>query len=163
MDNVTVHKCDVHGRVTLTYHGMLIAHGDGWICLEARFALPDKDAGYHVFRTGDRFVEWFYADRGYNIFALHAADDDRLLGWYCNITRPAHITRTDAAFTVSADDLALDLFVRRDGSTLLLDADEFAALDLSAADRADALSALADLQARVAQREPPFDAIPDPV
>lgn len=156
---VTVIKRDHRGQPLLSYQGHLLAHGPTWICLEARFAFPDHDAGYHVFRRGDRFVEWFYTDRGYNIFALHAAADDRLQGWYCNITRPAQIRALDAAggLIVEADDLALDVFVRPDGTVLVLDEDEFAALELPADDRVAALAALADLRARIAARQPPFD------
>jgi len=153
---VTVIKRDHRGAPQLTYAGQLIARGPTWICLEARFSFADKDAGYHVFRRGDRFVEWFYADRGYNIFALHDADDDRLKGWYCNITRPALIHDGDGALIVEADDLALDVFVRPDGTHIVLDEDEFAALDLTPDDRAAALAALAELRALIAGRLPPF-------
>lgn len=158
---VTVIKRDHRGQRLLSYQGQLLARGPTWLCLEARFTFPDHDAGYHVFRRGDRFVEWFYTDRGYNIFALHAADDDRLQGWYCNITRPARIDAPDSdpagGLIVEADDLALDVFVRPDGTALVLDEDEFSALDLPADDRAAALAALADLRAHIAAGRPPFD------
>lgn len=155
---VTVIKRDHRGAQQLAYPGRLIARGPTWICIEARFQFPDKDAGYHIFRRGDRFVEWFYSDRGYNIFALHDADDDRLKGWYCNVTRPALIHTQGDGLLVEADDLALDVFVRPDGTHLVLDEDEFAALDLPPDDRAAALTALADLRARIDGRIPPFDA-----
>ena len=40
-------------------------------------------------RRGDRFIETYYTDRWYNIFEIHAREDDRLKGWYCNIAKPA--------------------------------------------------------------------------
>lgn len=162
-----IHKCDHTGRRVLAYTGSLIAivddslsgAGGQVVCIEATFALPDKDAGYHIFRRGDRFVEWFYTRRGYNIFALYDADDGRLKGWYCNITRPARLLPADQPPALEADDLALDLFIDPAGGTLLLDEDEFAALDLSAADRSAARAALAALYAHLDRRETPFDSL----
>jgi len=83
-------------------------------------------------------------------------DDDRLVGWYCNVTRPAVLR----AETINADDLALDLFIAPDGRMTVLDEDEFAALPLDPATRAQARQALADLKRLVETRQPPFDAIP---
>jgi hypothetical protein len=112
------------------------------------------DTGYVVLEPGDRWTEHFYADRWYNIFEIRAGDG-RLKGWYCNVTRPARIDDDE----VSAEDLALDLWVAPDGETLVLDEDEFAALSLSPSEREAAQNALAELQAMVAQRTIPFDRI----
>ncbi len=79
-----------------------------------------------LLRENDRFVERYYADRWYNIFAIHDKDDDRIKGWYCNVTYPAEIT----ADRVSYVDLALDLLAYPDGRYLVLDEDEFSELKL---------------------------------
>lgn len=84
----------------------------------------------------------FYADRRYNAFEVHAADG-RLKGWYCNITRPARIADTE----VSAEDLALDLWVDPQRRVTVLDEEEFAALDLSPVERTAALAALREAAA----------------
>ena len=63
-------------------------------------------------------------------------------GWYCNITEPAEIL--DGA--VSYMDLAIDLLVYPDGRQLVLDMDEFAALELTDYQRHKALDALKELQ-----------------
>ncbi|HEY74489.1 MAG TPA: DUF402 domain-containing protein, partial [Thermoflexia bacterium] len=76
-----------------------------------------------------------------------------LKGWYCNITRPARITSDE----VAAEDLALDLWVAPDGEMLVLDEDEFAALALPPAEHDAAQQALAELQAMVRRKAPPFD------
>lgn len=110
------------------------------------------DLGYVLLEPGDRWTEYFYTDRWYNVFEIHAADDS-LKGWYCNITRPARITARE----VVAEDLALDLWVAPDGETRLLDEDEFAALSLSPAEREAAQNALTKLQTMAAQKTPPFD------
>jgi protein associated with RNAse G/E len=97
--------------------------------------------GDAVFKRGDRLVETFYSDRWYNVFAVYDRDDGALKGWYCNVTRPATITDT----AVSSDDLALDVWVSPDGAVTVLDEEEFAALELSDADRAMALDAVQQL------------------
>ncbi|NDJ59617.1 MAG: DUF402 domain-containing protein [Chloroflexi bacterium] len=152
---ITVIKRDHRGQYQWDYSGHVIARGPRWVCLQARFNRADYDAGYVVFQRDDLFTEWFYSDRWYNIFKLQAVADGRLKGWYCNITRPATIT----ADQVSADDLALDVFVRPSGEILLLDEDEFAALDLPDAERQAAWAAVGALRAAVAARTPPFDLI----
>lgn len=153
---ITVIKNDHCGREVWRYTGRVLARETTWVQLEARFERPqDVITPYHTFRRGDRFIEWFFSDRWYNIFEMHDADDDRLTGWYCNITRPALLDGD----TIYADDLALDLFVAPDGTITVLDEDEFAALPLDEATRAQARQALEELQRMVAARQPPFDAI----
>ena len=153
--SITVIKNDHTGREVWRYAGRVLARGATWVTLEAHFNRSDVETGYHTFRQGDRFVEWFYSDRWYNVFAMHDVDDDRLKGWYCNITRPAELLPD----VIRADDLALDVFVSPQGDVTVLDRDEFAALPLDDATRAGAERGLAALQARIAARRPPFDAL----
>jgi len=152
---ITVIKNDHTGREVWRYTGRVLARGDAWVQLEATFNRPDRQTPYHTFRQGDRFVEWFYSDRWYNVFEMHDAADDHLTGWYCNVTRPA-VLRADA---VIADDLALDVFVTPDGAITVLDEDEFAALPLDATTRARARHALDELRRRITSGQFPFDAI----
>ena len=154
-DAITVIKTDHAGREVWRYEGRLLGRGPTWVLLEARFNRPDVDAGYHVFRQGDRFVEQFFSDRWYSIFEMHDIDDDRLTGWYCNLSRPARFRDPE----IEADGLALDLYVAPDGPATLLDGDEFAALPLDEGERAQVRRAVDDLLARVEGWQPPFDAI----
>ncbi len=154
-DEVTVYKRDHMGREVTHYHGVIIARGETWIQLEARFNRDDKHADYVTFRRGDRYIEWFYTDRMYNIFEIHDVDDDHLKGWYCNICHPAIIT----ADSVCANDVALDLWVTPSGEMRLLDEDEFRDLPIDVETRARAGRALDELRRRVTQRQNPFDAI----
>jgi predicted RNA-binding protein associated with RNAse of E/G family len=158
MTPITIIKNDHTGREILRYTGQVCARGATWVQLEARFSRADHVTPYHTFRQGDRFVEWFYSDRWYNIFQMHDVDDDHLTGWYCNITRPAVITPA----AITADDLALDVFVSPAGQITALDEDEFADLPLDALTRTRATQALADLRALIAARHAPFAAI-DPL
>lgn len=150
---IHVHKRDHTGRTRVRYEGVLVERGATWVCLDAIFQLADVVRPYVVFRQGDRLREWHYSDRWYNVFALYDVIDDRFKGWYCNLTRPAVLS----ADTVLADDLALDVFVSPSGAVLVLDEDEFAALDLTPAERSAALSGLADLLERIALGHSPFE------
>jgi len=149
---ITVHKLDHNGVEKIAYEGKVIERGEGWVILEARFARERMELGYVTLTTGDRFVEWFYADRWYNVFAIHAAADDSPKGWYCNITRPARIEEGQ----VWAEDLALDFFVQPSGREFVLDEDEFEALALAPEEVAAARAALSELKALAARREGPF-------
>lgn len=137
-----VYKLDEHGRTVWQYPAQVLERGENYVRLEAFFNRDDTDLGFATFKRGDRFVEYFYSDRWYNIFAVYDRDDGALKGWYCNICRPAVLGET----AVHCEDLALDLWVTSDGETTLLDEDEFAALDLPESEQNAAQSALKTLQ-----------------
>jgi predicted RNA-binding protein associated with RNAse of E/G family len=149
---IRVHKLDHQGKEILVYTGTLLERFDSGITLEARFAHPDEWVNDVLIRRGDRFVESFYTDRWYNIFAIYDVDDAHLKGWYCNITRPAKIQ----AGEVYAEDLGLDLFVYPDGSWQVLDEEEFAEMELSAQDQQSAAAALKELKRLAKLRRKPF-------
>lgn len=151
---ITVHKLNHTGAESAAYGGEIIARAGGAVVLEARFARERTELGFVSLKSGDRFVEYFYGDRWYNVFAIYDADDDSFKGWYCNITRPARITPDH----IWAEDLALDYFVQPSGEGIILDEDEFNALPLSPSDKAAARAALAELQRLAASRTGPFAA-----
>lgn len=142
MTELTVYKLDEHGREVWQYPARVLAQGATWVRLEAFFNRDDADLGFATFKRGDQFVETFYTDRWYNVFAVYDRDNGRFKGWYCNICRPSTITET----AVRCDDLALDLWVTPDGEVTVLDADEFAALALSPDEREQAETAVAELK-----------------
>lgn len=148
-----VHKNNHRGEKLLEYSGEIVGRGEGWLCLRASFNHPDKDAGYVVFRQGDTFVEWYYSDRWYNVFALHDVSDGHFKGWYCNITRSAHLSDD----LITADDLALDVFVSPLRDILVLDEDEFNALDLPPDEQRAAWDAVDAIRQAVVTGEAPFN------
>ena len=79
------------GEVTYEYEGVLLSRDENSVTLEALFDRADMPFQDVVFRTGDRFVEYYYSDRWYNIFAIHDKDDGKVKGWYCNVGKPAVI------------------------------------------------------------------------
>ena len=141
---ISVSKRDIAGWETFQYEGQLVERGETRLVLEARFQVASQQAGNLLsIERGDRFVETYYADRWYNIYAIYAGDTGVLKGWYCNVSYPAEISEEQVAFR----DLALDLVVSADGAQEVLDEEEFAALDLPPEDRSRARQALAELQA----------------
>ena len=151
MELVTVRKLDHAGRQVTAYPGRVLRRDDRAIVLRTGWDRAPLDVGFVVLEPGDRWTEYFYDDRWYNIFEI-CASDGRLKGWYCNVTRPACISADE----VAAEDLALDLWVGPDGEMQVLDEDEFDALLLTAEEHEAAQNALAELQAMVAQGVDPF-------
>jgi len=149
---ITVHKLDHICKEKIAYTGEVIARNETRVVLEARFSRERMELGYVTLTPGDRFVEYFYSDRWYNVFVIYDAADGAFKGWYCNITRPARIEGGH----IWAEDLALDYFVQPSGREFVLDEDEFAALRISAEETAAARAALAELQRLAARREGPF-------
>src|SRR5512143_2387693 len=103
---IKVQKKNPAGEVTYEYEGVLLRRDEHMIVLEALFDRVDMPLMDVVFKTGDRFVEYYYTDRWYNIFAIHDREDGKIKGWYCNIGKPAMISDG----IVSYVDLALDLW-----------------------------------------------------
>ena len=116
------------GQEVWRYPAQRLSEEKTGITLEAFFNLDDRDAGYVVYKRNDRFVETFYSDRWYNVFAIYDRDDAGFKGWYCNVTRPA--VWDEQRKEVAADDLALDVWVYPTGETIVMDRDEFEALQL---------------------------------
>lgn len=139
---VTVYKLDEAGNEVWRYPAEVMVWNGRYIQLEAFFNRDDMNLGYVTFHRGDRFVEYFYTDRYYNIFAIYQQNSQTLKGWYCNICRPSVVTET----AVRCEDLALDLWVTPTGSTTLLDEEEFATLPLSPDERRQCWQAVAELR-----------------
>lgn len=158
MTTISIIKLDARGQFELSYAGVLRERTEGFICVDAVFSFADRDLGYIKLRRGDRFREWFYAKRWFNIFRVEDVQTKALKGWYCNITRPPVIEPRQ----VSAEDLCLDVFVYPDGRTLLLDEEDFAELNLPKDEVEKAWQAVDAIRCRVLKRLPPFDEIRQP-
>ena len=149
---ITVIKRNPDGQAVMRYTGEVLHQDPDSLTLEASFSHADVSIVNTTLRRGDRFVETYYTERWYNIFAVHDRQDDRLKGWYCNIGKPAVL---EAENRISYIDLALDLWVAPDGTQNVLDEEEFAALDLDTETRSRARAALEELQTCFANRNKP--------
>ncbi|HEY2980844.1 MAG TPA: DUF402 domain-containing protein [Anaerolineales bacterium] len=148
---IKVLKRNPAGEVIWQYEGAVLQRETNALTLEASFNRADMPFMNIVLKQGDRFIETFYADRWYNVFAIYDREDGLLKGWYCNIAKPAVI----GAESVSYVDLALDLWVAPDGTQTVLDEDELEALELDAETRERAYAALKALQQEFKNQRPP--------
>ena len=149
---VIAQKLDLAGKVLIEYEGEELRRDEQSIVIEALFTRDDMPFMDVVFKKGDRFVEYYYSDRWYNIFEIYDRDDGRIKGWYCNVGMPAIIEDG----LVSYVDLALDLWVSADGKQTVLDEDEFEALGLNAELRNSALQGLSELKQHFLNNKPPL-------
>lgn len=157
-DTLTVRKLNLNHELVIAYDGAVLERTAETVVLEARFSRETLDLGYAVLEHHDRFVEYFFADRWYNIFEVHSVHDDHLKGWYCNIARPAIFGDE----TIEQVDLALDVWIDPDGGYRVLDQDEFEALDLDRITRLRARQAVGELLHQLYHRAAPFTAIDRP-
>jgi hypothetical protein len=148
---IKVQKKNPAGEVTYEYEGVLLSRDENSITLDALFDREDMPFMDIVLKKGDRFVEHYYTDRWYNIFAVYDRDNGRLKGWYCNVGQPAVIEDG----VISYVDLALDLWVSAGGKQTVLDEDEFEKLDLNEELSAGALGGLNELKLRFKNDKPP--------
>jgi protein associated with RNAse G/E len=149
---VKVQKKNIQGVVKHEYEGVILHRDKHSIILEAHFDRADMPFMDVVFKTGDRFVEYYFTDRWYNIFVIHDRDDETVKGWYCNIGLPAVVEDG----VVSYVDLALDLWVSADGKQSVLDEDEFETLKLDEDIRSGALNGLQELKDLFLNNKPPL-------
>jgi len=127
MDRVVVIKRDIKNNETWRYTGTVLAQEDHYITVEAYFNRPDMLFQGIYLRQGDRFVETFFTDRWFNVFAIHDYQTGQFKGLYCNISYPAIINNSEVSYI----DLALDVLVFPDGRQLVLDQDEFDELPIT--------------------------------
>lgn len=139
--NVIIRKLNIQRQETWGYTGRVLSQEADSILIEAFFNRPDLPFHGITLRENDRYLERYYSNRWYNIFEIHDRDDDHLKAWYCNVTTPAEIVPGSISYV----DLALDLLVFPDGGYLVLDQDEFDALNLDAHTRSHACQALETL------------------
>lgn len=148
---IKVQKKNPDGEVKYEYEGVLLSRNEHTLVLEALFDRADMPFMDTVFKTGDRFVEYYYNNRWYNIFEIHDREDETVKGWYCNVGQPAIFEDG----VVSYIDLALDLWVSANGRQTVLDEDEFEELNLGEELRAGALQGLEDLKQYFLKDKPP--------
>ena len=150
---VTVVKLNTSGEARIQYEGDIVKYLENGVVIQAYWKRATTDLGYVRFEPGDRFTEYYYSDRWYNIFDIADADGQRK-GWYCNIAQPASIF----AERIEQVDLLLDVWVDPRGVPLVLDEDEFEADNtLNAELRKAALDGLHELLEMIAEQSEPFE------
>ena len=149
---VAITKLDHTGRALLTYTGELEQASADEIIVRCIWTRPQAvTVGFLTFAAGDVLREYYYRYEWFNIFKLYTGSG-RLKGWYCNLAEP--VTLTDSL--ILWRDLALDLLISPDGEQLVMDEDEFEALQPSEALRRTSREVLATLRRWVMEGHPPF-------
>ena len=148
---VTIVKMDARHRVKLSYPAEVVERRLHGVIVRAAWALPPRDLGCAWFEPGDRFTEYYYTDRWFDVQAVARADGRRK-GWYCDIAEPAVIEGDQLRLI----DLELDVWVSAAGEPLILDEDEFAVRPLSEAQRAGARQGVQALLAMLEARRDAF-------
>jgi protein associated with RNAse G/E len=149
---ITVSKLNSLGETKIQYQGEIVERQSHGVIILAYWKHPTKDLGYTRFEPGDRFIEYYYTNRWFNIFEISNASGERK-GWYCNIAEPACISDDH----VEQIDLLLDVWVDPKGTALLLDEDEFEAdTTLNDEQRKGARQGLHDLLQMIAAQTEPF-------
>lgn len=149
---IMVIKRNPVGEEKTRYTGEVIECRADGVVIEAYWTQAAKDLGYTRFEPGDRFIEYYFTNRWFNIFAISNSDGSRK-GWYCNVAAPAVIS----ADSIEQIDLLLDVWVDPTGKPLVLDEDEFEAdTTLSDEQRKGARQGLHDLLGIIALRKDMF-------
>lgn len=139
---LTIHKLDTNNHETWQYQGEILEKSMNKIVIKAYFNRDDFELNGIWLCRDDYFIETYYKDRWYNIFQIHDKNDDHVKGWYCNVSYPAEISDSDISYV----DLALDLLVFPNGDQLVLDQDEFEALEINEDTCRKAINGLKELQ-----------------
>ena len=142
MSEINIYKLDHTGRSVWYYPGEVLSRDLDKVVVSARFTQARFCFNGMLLKKDDHFIEAYFRKKWYNIFEIYDRDEGHLKGWYCNVTRPAVISR----WQISYEDLALDLFVHYCGETMLLDEDEFNNLELAQVEKEKAWTAVEELR-----------------
>nr|HET6904378.1 DUF402 domain-containing protein [Ktedonobacteraceae bacterium] len=119
---ITVVKQNPRGEPKIQYQGEILERLASGVIIQAYWSQAAKNLGYTTFEPGDRFIEYYYTNRWYNIFDIADANGVRK-GRYCNVAEPAVLFDE----RIEQVDLLLDVWVNPHGAVRVLDEDEFAA------------------------------------
>jgi protein associated with RNAse G/E len=132
---IHVRKLRPDGSQAYAWDGMVLRCDEVGIVLRAHFNVDLVDLGFTTFRRGDEFVEFYYWDRGYNVFQV-SAPDGTLKGWYANVGLPAELNTESGELRYV--DLELDVWTHPDGEFVVLDQAEFDVLLIERVELAEA-------------------------
>ncbi len=78
---ITVVKQNPRGEPKIQYQGEILERLASGVIIQAYWSQATKHLGYTTFEPGDRFIEYYYTNRWYNIFDIADANGVRK-GWY---------------------------------------------------------------------------------
>ena len=146
-----VQKINRDGSVKIEYTGTLRERTDEFISIDTGWSREPLDLGYVLFEQDDIWVETFYFQRCFNIFRI-GDSGGFLKGFYANVTLPPEVSEG----LIRWKDLAIDIWVRPDGSFLVLDEDEFEEMGPTEEERRIARRAVKEIIGMLGRGEGPF-------
>jgi uncharacterized protein len=148
---VTITKVDHQGQPLIRYPGVILYEDQGCLVARCTWTHHVMDMGPFLLEPGDLWIEFYYQHEPFNIMAIYDRQG-RIKGWYCNVTEQVETSSEEIRWR----DLALDLLVLPDDRQIVLDEDDFEALEPSSEARARASGALATLNTWIIERRCPF-------
>ena len=121
-DQITVRVLKYDGTEYRRWNATLARQDEALIVLDAEFEDDVEHRLLGHIRRGTRTIEYYWADRWYNIFRFLESDGATKL-YYCNVNMPPKIS----GGILSYIDLDIDVLVQPDFSHQVLDLEEFTA------------------------------------
>lgn len=144
METIKITKKDLEKNKLISWEPKILERTDEFVLTEGYFVPPYDHTGLdpEIYgMPGDRMIGKYFKGQWFNIFEVYRGDSEDLKYWYCNVCRPAVITED----SVYWEDLVVDLQVFPDGRQVLLDMEDFEAMEWSEEDRKKIMETLAFL------------------
>lgn len=117
---VTINSRKFDNQIHRSWQAELIERNDSLLIFLGIFETEVKHPKLGVIRRGTLSYEFYWLDRGYNIFRFHEPDGS-LRNFYCNINLPPQFENG----TLDYVDLDVDVLVWADFKYEILDLEEF--------------------------------------
>jgi len=117
---VTINSRKFDGKIHRSWKAKLIEINNNLLRFVGEFEKEIKHEHLGVIRRGTVSYEFYWLDRGFNVFRFHEPDG-RLRNFYCNVNLPPQLENNVLDYI----DLDIDILVWKDFSFQILDLEEF--------------------------------------
>ena len=153
---VRINSRKFDGVIHRSWNAELLEQTDSLLVYIGKFEKEIKHPHLGVIRRGTISYEFYWLERGYNVFRFHEPEGD-LRNFYCNLNLPPTFENDILDYV----DLEIDVLVWRDFSVRILDVEEFEenarVYDYSATLRAEVDENLKTLLSLIERKVFPFD------
>jgi protein associated with RNAse G/E len=118
--NITINSRKYDGNIHRSWKAELLEIKDSLLIFVGEFEKEITHEHLGVIRRGTVSYEFYWLDRGYNVFRFHEPEGD-LRNYYCNLNLPPTFENNVLNYV----DLDVDVLVWADFSHCILDLDEF--------------------------------------
>lgn len=116
----TINSKKFDNKIHKQWSAKLIERKNNLLVFYGEFEKEVKHQQLGVIRRNTKSFEFYWLDRGYNVFRFHEPEGD-LRNFYCNLNLPPRFENNVLDYV----DLDLDVLVWKDFSYEILDMDEF--------------------------------------